>query len=141
MNITKESKSLVNTLEEKVEKGLEAAKETLSNVVKHLPFANFAKHSKETVDVEIDLPGVKKEDINIEIEGNYLTLSAIRNTRNKIQEKDYYLCESSFGHISRSFLLPENIDTDKIDAKYEDGRLYLTLEKHESKKPKNISIK
>jgi HSP20 family protein len=141
MNITKESKNLINTIEDKVEKGLEVAKDTLSNVVKHLPFANFAKHSKDTVDLEIDLPGVKKEDISIDIEGKHLTVTAVRNMKNEVKEKDYYLCESSFGQISRSFILPENIDTDKIDAKYEDGRLYITLEKHESQKPKSISVK
>jgi HSP20 family protein len=131
----------MHTIENKVEKGLEIAKDTLSNVVKHLPFANFAKHSKETVNLEIDLPGVKKEDIDIQIEDGYLTVSAVRKMKNEVKEKDYYLCESSFGQISRSFVLPDNIDADKIDAKYEDGRLYVTLEKHESKKPKSISVK
>jgi HSP20 family protein len=141
MSTTKESNNLMHTIENKVEKGLEIAKDTLSNVVKHLPFANFAKHSKETVNLEIDLPGVKKEDIDIQIEDGYLTVSAVRKMKNEVKEKDYYLCESSFGQISRSFVLPDNIDADKIDAKYEDGRLYVTLEKHESKKPKSISVK
>jgi HSP20 family protein len=141
MDITKKSKKLVNAIEDKVEKGLEVAKGTLSNVAKHLPFSNLARHSKDSVDIEVDLPGVKKEDISLDVDGNYLTVSAVRNTKNEVKEKDYYLCESSFGQISRSFILPENIDTDNIDAKYEDGRLYIKLEKHESKKSKSIAIK
>jgi len=84
---------------------------------------------------------VRKEDIDIKIEDDYLTVTAIRKFKNEIKEDDYYLCESSFGIISRSFVLPDNIDRDKIQAKYEDGRLYLTLEKIESKKTKSISIK
>jgi HSP20 family protein len=51
------------------------------------------------------------------------------------------MCESSFGMISRSFALSDNIDKDKIEAKYENGRLYITLEKAESKKAKSISVK
>ena len=60
----------------------------------------------------------------------------MRKFKNEVKEDDYYLCESDFGIISRSFVLPDNIDRDKIQAKFEDGRLYLTLEKLESKKTK-----
>jgi HSP20 family protein len=59
----------------------------------------------------------------------------------EIKREDYYLCESNFGLISRSFVLPEGIDTQKVDAKYEEGRLYITLEKEESRKAKSIAIK
>jgi len=141
MDITKSSKKFIDNVEDKVEKGLEVAKDALSNVARHLPFANLARHSKDTVDIEVDLPGVKKEDINIEVEGRYLTVSAERKMKNEVKEEDYYLYESRIGLFSRSFLLPENIDTEKIDAKYEDGRLYIKLEKEESKKPKSISVK
>jgi HSP20 family protein len=65
----------------------------------------------------------------------------VRRYKNEVKEDDYYLRESNFGVISRSFVLSDNIDRDKIEAKFEDGRLYLALEKVESKKSKNISIK
>lgn len=141
MDIVKESKNLVNAVEDKVEKGFEIAKDTFSNIVKHLPLSNFAKHDENTVDIEVDLPGVKKEDIRVSVEGHYLTVSAVRKMKKEVKEKDYYLLESSFGEISRSYILPDDIDADKIDAKYEDGRLYLKLEKHESKKLKSVSVK
>ena len=67
-------------------------------------------------------------------------MTAVRKYKNEIKEGDYYLRESNFGVISRSFVLGDNINRDKIGAKFENGRLYLTLEKEESKKTKSISI-
>lgn len=141
MDIVKSSKKLVDKVEEKVEKGLEMVKDTFDNVARHLPFANLAKRSNDTFSIEIDLPGVKKEDIDITVEGNHLTVKAQRRYKNETKAEDYYLCESSFGMFSRSFALSDNINTDKIDARYEDGRLYITLEKEESKKSKKIALK
>jgi len=140
MDIVQTSKELVEKAEEKVEKGLEVVKDTFHNVASHLPLANLAKHRNDTFTIEVDLPGVKKEDIELKVEDDYLTVTAVRKFKNEVKEDDYYLCESNFGVISRSFILPDNIDRDKIQAKFKDGRLYLTLEKLESKKTKNISI-
>ena len=141
MSIAQKSKELVHNVEEKVEKGLEVAKETLGNVARHLPLANFAKHSSDTYDIEVDLPGVKKDEIELKIEDDYLTVNAVRKTKSEVKEEDYYLCESSFGLISRSFVLPKDVDRDKISARYEDGRLYISLEKEEARKARSISIK
>ncbi len=141
MGTKQKTKEVVKTIEEKVEKGLEVVKDTFDNVARHLPFANLAKHTNDTYDIEIDLPGVKKEDIDIKIEDDYLTISAVRRFKKELKEDDYYLCESNFGLISRSFALDDNISRENIQAKYEDGRLYLTFEKVESKKTKKISIK
>jgi len=139
--LKEKTKEIIENVEEKVEKGVEVVKETLDNVARHLPLANFARHSSDTYDIEIDLPGVKKEDIEIKIEDDYLTINAVRKTKNEVNQDDYYLCESSFGLISRSFVLPKDIDRDKISAHLEDGRLYISLEKEEARKAKSISIK
>lgn len=141
MDIVKTSKKLADKVEETGEKVLEVVKETFDNLASHLPFANLAKHSDNTFSIEVDLPGVKKEDIEIKVEDNYLTINATRKYKNEIKEDNYYLCESNFGMFSRSFMLSDNINKDKIEAKYENGRLYLTLEKTESKKAKSIAIK
>ena len=141
MDITKTTQEVVEKVEDTVEKGLEVVKDTFRNVASHLPLANLAKHDNDTFTIEVDLPGVRKEDIELKVEDDYLTVTAIRRYKNEVKEDDYYLCESNFGVISRSFVLGDNIDRDKIEAKFEDGRLYLTLEKVESKKTKNISIK
>jgi len=141
MDIAKTTQEVVEKVEDTVEKGLEVVKDTFRNVASHLPLANLAKHDNDTFTIEVDLPGVRKEDIELKVEDDYLTVTAIRRYKNEVKEDDYYLCESNFGVISRSFVLGDNIDRDKIEAKFEDGRLYLTLEKVESKKTKNISIK
>ncbi len=141
MDVVKTAKEVANTVEEKVEKGLEVAKETFANVASHLPFANLARKGSDAFSIEIDLPGVKKEDIELQVEDNILTVKAVRKMKNEVKKEDYYLCESNFGLISRSFVLPEGIDKEKIDAKYEDGRLYITLEKEESRKAKSIAVK
>ena len=141
MDVVKTAKEVANTVEEKVEKGLEVAKETFANVASHLPFANLARKGSDAFSIEIDLPGVKKEDIELQVEDNILTVKAVRKMKNEVKKEDYYLCESNFGLISRSFVLPEGIDKEKIDATYEDGRLYITLEKEESRKAKSIAVK
>lgn len=141
MSTINKSKDLVSKVEEKVEQGLEVVKDTFDNLVKHLPFVNLAQHSDDTFNIELDLPGVKKEDIEIKVDGNYLIVNAVRKHKKEVKEDDYYLLESKYGMFSRSFALDDSIDRDKIDARYKDGRLYLTLEKTEAKKAKNITVK
>jgi len=141
MDMVKTAKEIGSAVEEKVEHGLEVAKESFANVASHLPFANLAKKGSDTFRIEIDLPGVDKNDIELQIEDNILTVKATRKMKNEVKKEDYYLCESSFGLISRAFVLPEGIDKEKVNARYEDGRLYITLEKEESRKAKNIAVK
>ena len=140
MEVTKTAKDAVQKVEEKVENGLEVLKESFNNLASHLPLANLAKRSSDTFVIEVDLPGVKKEDIDIKVEDDYLTVTAVRRFKNELKEDDYYLCESDYGLISRSFALSENIDRDSIQAKFENGRLTITLEKVASKKAKNIAV-
>ena len=141
MDVVKKAKDVAQKVEESVEHGLEVAKEAFANVASHLPFANLAKRDSDTFEIEVDLPGVEKKDIELKVEDNILTVKAVRRFKNEVKRDDYYLCESNFGLISRSFTLPDGIDKDKIDAKYENGRLYIKLEKEESKKAKSISVK
>jgi HSP20 family protein len=141
MELVNKAKELTHTLEEKVEHSLEVAKDAFANVASHLPFANLAKRGSDQFRIEVDLPGVKKEDISLSIEENILTVKAVRKMHDEVKRDDYYLCESQFGMISRSFLIPEGIDTNTIDAKFESGRLYITLEKEASRKAKSIAVK
>ncbi|HHE06073.1 MAG TPA: Hsp20/alpha crystallin family protein, partial [Epsilonproteobacteria bacterium] len=120
MELVNTAKELGQSVEEKIEHGLEVAKDTFANVASHLPFANLAKRGNDTFKIEIDLPGVKKEDIELQVEENLLTIKAVRKMKNEVKKDDYYLCESNFGMISRSFVLPEGIDSSRVDAKYED---------------------
>ncbi len=139
-------KNEVQKVEKKSHEGVvETAKkfkEVFSNVASHLPLANLSRNrQKDTYTIEVDLPGVKKEDINVSIEDNYLTVSAERKFDEKVQKGDYYLMESAYGKYTRSFYLPEDIDRDSIDARYENGRLIITFEKVASKKRRDIAVK
>ena len=131
----------ISKLEEKVQSGIEKGKDALANVASHLPFANFAKKDDYNFTVEIDLPGVKKPDIDISVDGNKLSVTAVRNFKKEVSEEDYYIQESFYGKIARSFILPDDIDQDSIDASLEDGRLYLNMKRAKETKPKSISIK
>ena len=132
MEIVKSTKKLGSDFEQMVESGLEKGKEVLSNVASYLPFSNLAKNREGVYTIEVDLPGVKKEEIELSIKGNYLNVSAVRQTKNEVKEEDYYLKESFYGKIERAFFLPNDLDTEHIDANYEDGRLTITLNKIES---------
>lgn len=141
MDIIEKTKEIGNEIEETLERGYEKGKEVLGNVASHLPFSNLAKKKNGDFHIEIDMPGVKKEDIDVRIDNNILTVSGERKMKKEVKKKDYYLMESSFGRIERSFSLPKGIDKDKINAEYKDGRLVIDLEREESLKPKVVEVK
>lgn len=93
--------------------------------------------------IDVDLPGVKKEDISVKIENNVLTLKGERKTKKEVKKEDYYKMESSFGSFMRSFTIPDNVDSENIHAENKDGVLEITLPKKEmkSKSAKEIKVK
>lgn len=117
---------------ERDESGISAFKPTVSTRE-----GEFAYH------VEIDLPGVKKEDISIDVKENQIVISGERNFKEERHEKDYYKIESSYGKFQRSFALPENVDVENIEASSTDGVLEVTLPKLKIEKTevKKIQVK
>jgi HSP20 family protein len=93
--------------------------------------------------VEVDLPGVKKDDISVDVEGNVVTISGERKSKKEVKEEDYYKVESSYGKFERSFTLPENVDVENIHAESEDGVLEVVIPKLAAvgSKSKKIEIK
>jgi HSP20 family protein len=89
---------------------------------------------------KLELPGLKKEDINIELNENTLSIKGERKEEKEVKKEDYHQIESCSGTFSRSFALPHNIDPKKIDAKMKNGVLELHVAKAEEKKPKTITI-
>ena len=79
--------------------------------------------------VDVDLPGVEKEDIKVDINKNILTISGERKTKDEIKQDDYYKVETYFGKFSRSFTLPENADVENIEAKSDNGVLEVVIPK------------
>ena len=94
--------------------------------------------------IEAEIPGVKKGDINISLQDNILTIKGEKKSLNKEKkEKSYFRSERSYGLFTRSFTLPAEVNPDKVDAKFEDGILNITLAKihPQPKKEKLIEIK
>lgn len=79
--------------------------------------------------LQLAAPGLTKEDFNIELKDNLLTVSGERKFTNEKKEKNYHSIERQYGSFSRSFSLPENVDGEKINAKYNHGILELTFPK------------
>jgi HSP20 family protein len=89
-----------------------------------------------------DMPGVTKEDLKVDIAGDYLTISGEKKKEEKIERKNYYRFERSHGSFSRRFELPAGVDTDKVKAHFEGGVLEVRIPKTEEavKKSKKILI-
>ena len=87
------------------------------------------RENDEAYFVDIDVPGVKKEDISIDVKDNVLTISGERSFKEEVKEEDFYKVETSYGSFSRSFTLPEKVDIDKIEARHEDGVLEVSIAK------------
>lgn len=91
--------------------------------------------------IDVELPGIKKEDIDLNIENNTLTISGERKFEKKEDGKQYHRVESHYGSFSRSFTLPDNVKTDSINATYNNGILNITVDKSEQQMKKQIKIK
>ncbi len=105
-----------------------------------IPVVN-TREEDSSFHIDVDLPGVKKDDIKVDLEKNVLTISGERKTKEEVKEEDYYKVETSFGKFSRSFTLPDNADVENIEAKSVDGVLELVIPKlDESRSKKVISI-
>ena len=109
----------------------------------NIPGANITEHPNEYV-VSLAVPGMKKSDFNIDISGNMLTISSEQEEKIEEKEKRYTRKEYNYSSLSRSFTLPDEVNKEKIEAKYEDGILKLTLPRKEEAKSlaaKHIAVK
>ena len=89
----------------------------------------------------VELPGVPKDSVDIELTGNVLTISGHKKSEQTGEDKGYTWKERTFGEFSRSFKLPEDVDATNIAAKFDNGVLTLEVPKSEVKKPTKIEIK
>lgn len=93
----------------------------------------------DSYQLEAELPGYKKEDIRIDLDGEYLTIRAEQSEEKKDEQKNYIRQERRFGSYARSFNVSD-IATEDISAEYRDGILHLTIPKKVSAKPTPKSI-
>jgi len=96
--------------------------------------------TKDAIKFKADLAGLKPEDIKLEVEDNVLTISGERRFEEKVEEDKYYRIERRYGSFSRSLALPQAVDENKIEAKYENGVLEVIVPKSEVAKPKKIAV-
>lgn len=109
-----------------------------------VPAVNIVE-DKNDYKVSLAVPGMKKDDFNIDVEGNMLTISSEKEESKEEKDEKYNRKEYSYSSFSRSFTLPEEVNKEKIEAKYEDGLLKLMLPKKEEVKKlaasKHIAVK
>jgi HSP20 family protein len=90
--------------------------------------------------LKAELPGVDPKDVDVRVENNLLTLRGERKFDTDVKRENYHRVERAYGAFSRSFTLPNVVDTQNIKAEYKDGVLRMTLPKREEAKPKQIQI-
>jgi HSP20 family protein len=104
-----------------------------------IPAVDIVENPNELV-VAADLPGIKKEDVDVQIEDGTLTLTGSRNFEHEDNKEGYHRLERSYGSFRRAFTLPDSVDSDKVAAAFEDGVLKITLPKKEVAKPRTIKV-
>lgn len=95
----------------------------------------------DSVIVKSDLPGMTKEDIEVNLTDDTITLSGERKKEEKVEQKNYFRLERSYGSFKRSFALPVEVQTDKATASFKDGVLEVKIPKTEAAKKKEHKIK
>lgn len=110
-----------------------------SFVAKWAPAVDIAD-TKDNLIIKADLPGLKKEDIDVSIQDNRLIIRGEKKKEEQVKEQDYLRTERFYGSFQRAIVLPSEVDPSKINASFKDGVLELTLAKKEEAKPKQIKV-
>lgn len=91
--------------------------------------------------IHAELPGMKKDEIDVRVENNVLTVRGQKERKDEVKEDGYFRTERVYGSFSRSFSLPSTVDATKISAEYKDGVLTLSVPKAEEAKARQIDVK
>jgi HSP20 family protein len=114
-------------------------KEESIAVAEWAPLVDITEDDKEYI-IKTELPEVKKEDVKVSVENGLLTIVGERKFE-KEENKKYHRVERAYGRFLQSFVLPEGVDRDKVNAEFRDGVLKVHLAKSEQTKPKQIEVK
>ena len=90
--------------------------------------------------VKAEIPGISKDDLNVSLTEDSLTISGEKKQEEKVEKKDFHRVERSYGSFSRSFRLPDNVDGSKAKASFKDGVLEVRIPKTKATKQKKIPI-
>ena len=103
------------------------------------PLVDVSEDSKE-YHIKVELPEINKSDIAVRVEKGILSITGERKFQKKEKGKKYHRVERSYGHFTRNFTLPEDVDADNVKADFKAGVLELHLYKAEKNKPKEIEV-
>ncbi len=92
------------------------------------------------IQLKLEVPGIEEKDLDIKVENNVLTVSGERKFEKEQKEENFHRIERRYGSFTRSFTLPQTVDTEKITADYNSGVLNIHLAKREEAKPKQIKV-
>lgn len=104
------------------------------------PYGVDIREDQDHLYIEADLPGFKKDEVDITLENQTLTISAEHNEQGEEKKGEWLLNERRYSRFQRSFTLPPTVDEQKVDAKLDNGVLRLTLNKREETKPRKIQV-
>jgi len=104
------------------------------------PAIDVSENDK-AIEVKAEMPGVKSEDIDLNMTGDTLTIRGEKKEEKEEEAKSYQRLERHYGSFERMLQLPRSVDLDRADAEFEDGVLTITLPKKEPAKPKPIKLK
>jgi HSP20 family protein len=91
--------------------------------------------------MEMEIPGLSEKDVEVKLDNNLLTISSVKEEKKEEKKNGYVLRERKSSEFSRSFVLPEGVDREKIAAQFKNGVLHLNFPKVPAAKPKTIEIK
>jgi len=125
--------------------GLKAFEDTMSRLFAEpsarpwVPPVDISENENELV-VKADVPDVKFEDIQVNLENDTLTLKGVRKFEKASDKGGYHRIERSYGSFERSFTVPNTVDAEHVKADYKNGALTVTLPKKETAKPRKINV-
>lgn len=105
-----------------------------------LPAVDIAEE-KDRITMEVELPGLDRENIDVTIENNRLTISGQRTLQQESEDRTYTRVERAYGSFTRTFSLPNTVDAERVEAQMDKGLLKIVLPKREEAKPKQIAVK
>ena len=105
-----------------------------------IPAVDIYQTDNHTLVLKVELPDVAREDIDLRVENNTLTITGQKQRDTAVKEDQYHRIERTFGSFSRTFTLPPTVDAGKIGAEFKNGVLTVTLPLREDAKPRQIQV-
>ena len=127
------------SLEDRLQRAFGQAERRDESLAAWAPPVDIAEE-KDRILITAELPGFKPDEISIQTENGMLTLSGERRFEKETNDKAFHRVERSYGRFVRSFSLPNNVDRERVQARFVDGLLQIELPKREDAKPRQIQI-